>query len=632
MERLSYKPIDQIHQIFKNLGFEASGRYQNYFRYNIITEPETTIIFGLKIPVYLPIQFDFPIELCSFTMSFYFRPRWLDEKFEAFLTQFVSNILDYFNYLYDEYPLNHDFKLTSFESEFQQIFKQIFSSKAPFSLDDNNSEYNLYQMMRLNLIKKDDFFYNHFHEISHLYDEIAKHNYFNQTSEFPAELISNFPYGRENLAIIYCDQTFSEYFIGEPSSISYWSNSTYKNIWIRFGLESHLILPLLQIKSQNNLFNINIIDLVEDWIDYWRSISNEIILFLKSQANINSQFLQPFSERKFLLDKKNFDICYGLFFPTLVLEGFKSFLKTQPKYNKLDHPPQNFHEILYLERLQHARFLFYQDNWLNIEKIITPILNQIDFEKFPNYTIDSYFLLAETSVKLKSFTQAINFLVKALDVAKLGQTSLSKICELHFKIMQYAYYRSNDTIKDKHEQILSKIISSLPNGKKRSKLAIQVELWYAEWEINEDWRDLAENRLLNIKNPGKYKIDYEIKVNYLWAQYFKKKNDLDKMWAYYEKNFKFSKRKNFILGMSYLYYVSEHFLQPNFTQFLYKGFQMLQKAADFFDFRQPRDLFKLTEILTKLIEICFQLHNDELAAQYQKQLSACHSVISFFTL
>ncbi len=542
--------------------------------------------------------------------------------------------MTYYNYLIDEYPLNPYFTLDKFENALNSVFNQIYASKSEISYDDTISDFQAYKPLRNHFLLKFDDFLQISEQLSEIYSYLAEQNCFEMTTNFPPELHSNIPFKKQHLVGVFTNTSHQEYLqeflVGEPGSISFCRDIKYKNIWFRFGIESHVLFPFLQFQLHQSDFQIDWKILIQDWISYGRGFSQEILSFMKEEIEVNSQFLLPFSEQKFLLEKSYFEESYGLFFPILVFEGLKSILHASQINKKQDFEPQNFRDLIYLWRFQRAKFMFYQKDWLNAEQYLLPLLNEIKSNHYPNFCIEICYSLAEISEKLKNYTQGIEYLLKGLEFAKNGTTPILKILHLHFYLMKLAFYRSNEKEKVKHEEILFSVLNDFPNGKEKSKMVLQIELWHIHWDIEEGWLDSAKERLLGIKNPEKYGSDYEIEFNFLWGQFYKKSNNLEQMWKAYEKNFKFSPRKNYFLGLSYLEYVAEYFLQPNYSSFLYRGFQMLQKAAEFFDYHNPRDLLKLSEILAKLIEICFQLHNDDLAIKYQKQLSACHSVISFF--
>lgn len=636
IERLSYKPVKEIEKIINSHGFQKKSFYQKYYRFSILTDPELTIILGFKIPIYIPVKSEIPIELVSFKLSFYFRPRWVDQKFEAHLTQFISELMSFFDIFCEEFPFNHNFNIGGKEEEFLQEFNsylltQNFIEGTISDPQSEISEFQFYKHIRKALASQTAPLNNFIPKLSHTIKEVCSKFNLQRDSSLFHDLKHNIPFLRRNQYFTYTNLDKNEHLLVEPDTVSYWHDITHKHFWIRGGVESFCLFPLNTVQQKLLNVDINLTSLITNWIEYMRGITEKFFHFIDSQVFLDATLLQPFSEQKFLIENKDYLACHGLFFPQLVLEGLTSTIIGTSNWNILDLVPENLKEVNYIDLFQKGEINFYHGDLLKAENILRDLSTKVDFNIFPKFSIKILLLLARISMGLKQYTQGINFLEKALEISKLGFSSLISILEIHFKLMQCSYYRNIENKKEQHEKILQDILENYPNGKEKSKIGIEVTLWYIEWELSEKWFDSVETKLIQLKNAGKYGSNYEIQVNYWWSQFYYLKKDLPKMWAACEKNFKYSPRKNIFIARSYLDYVNQHFLQPNYSSFLYKGFQHLQKILDYLDPQNPEDIFIITEIYGKLIEICFQLHNDDLAREYQQKLTELLQIIEFYT-
>ncbi len=636
IKEVSFKPVDRIHEILTEQGFRQSANYQNYFRYSILTDPEVSIILGFKLPIYLPVQHTYPIELASFNFSFYLRPRWLDDKFvEHKFRQFVTELVDFYNFLLEEYPLNYNFQLSDFESEFLAEISQFLPEIQDFDITDIESESFINQQIRSNVRQKDARLLENMKIYSQNIEKICAGYNFEPSPAPPLELKNNIPFLQRNSFIYFSDANQTENILSEIGSLSYWNDKMIKNIWARCGFESHLEHALLNFQTHRSDFKFDNEELISTLIDYARGISTEFGSFLENESPLENTQLNPFSERKFRLERKNFDNCYGLWLPSLDRDEKYNIVVENSDFKILDSPTKNLSELFYLDRFFQGKMYFFQGNLMQAEKILHLLQADMNYEQFPNFTIQILLLLTKINERLKLHSQAIVFLKKALEISKLGQSPIVLILEIHFKLIQNYFYLNNDDEKINHEDVIQKFMEAYPAGKDKSRIQLELEFWHIQWDMAEDRLNSAENRLGKMKNPGKYGQEFEIRLNYLWAQIYLKKQDLAKMWTSYEKNFKLASRiteKNEYLAKSYWEFVNQHFLQHDYSSFLKNGYMKLLKAIEFLDFREPSQLVSMTDIYSKIIEICLQMKDNDLAMKYQQILTDFHKIIQYYIL
>ncbi|MHA1610506.1 MAG: tetratricopeptide repeat protein [Promethearchaeota archaeon] len=589
---------------------------------------------GFKFPIYLPIQHSYPLELASFNFSFYLRPRWLDDKFEIRFQQFMTDLLDFYNFLHDEYPLNYNFQFTDFESELLAEISKYLPDDQNFDINSNGSESYLYKQIKSNIIEKDTRLLYNIGDCGKNIEKICGDYNFSPSQTPPLELKNNIPYLQRNKFLYYSDPNQTENIMTEPGSISYWNDKMIKNIWTRSGFESYLEHSLLNLQNQSPDFQFNHEKLITTLIDYARGISMEFSTFLETESPLETKLLNPFSERKFRLEQNNFDICHGIWLPSINFTGDMNIVVENSDSDLLDSPAKNLSELSYLDRFFQGKMFFYQNNMMKAENLLHNLQEDIPRDRFPNFTIQILLFLNKINEKLKHHSQAIVYLKRGLEIAKLGHTPIVIILELHFKLIKNYFYQKSDGEKANHENIVQKFIENYPTSKGKSKIQLELDFWYILWDIEEEKIESAEKRLGKIKNPGKLGSEFEIRLNYLWAQIYLKKNDLSKMFTAYEKNFKISSRmsdKNFYMAKSYLEFVNQHFKKPDPSSFLFDGFKKLQKAIDYLDFnRKPSNLILLTEIYSKLIEICLKMKKNDLAIEYQQILADYHKIIQYY--
>ena len=151
MESFPHKEQVKIREIFKQNHYSHSNLYSNKFRYSIVNDPDTTIIFGVKIPIELTISFHVPVELVSFYISIAIRPFWIDPPtlslIDSFTAQF-KNLVE--NTLLQSKAYKYEFHLNEKKEKILELVKKVFSSTESRNCKSNSSRrfFNKYKNSR----------------------------------------------------------------------------------------------------------------------------------------------------------------------------------------------------------------------------------------------------------------------------------------------------------------------------------------------------------------------------------------------------------------------------------------------------------------------------------------------------
>lgn len=459
---------EKIKEILENNHYLNSNLFSAQFRYSIITDPDLTIIFGVKIPIEIPISFHLPVELVSFHISIAIRPFWLDDAtlslIDSFSAQF-RNLVE--NTLFKTKIYNFEFHYEDYEEKIISLLKkyypepsiEIVNPAVPEDYLTNLKIRNSYLQKYKDLEKLNEQFSQDILEISNDF-------HLHPTQNLPPELIHGIPAKRHSQLIMFTRQNPSQYLIEEPGSISYYRDYTLHNVWIRTGFES-LSAPIWYQVFEDQKFRMDY--LIYDWMVYTRGLLRAILPLFDTNTTDYIQRWKNFSEVAFLNKISHDSSIPGLFLPSLFYESSYSFKLIKPEYDLLDAIPCSLVELYAEIKYNHAKSLLKKGHFqesINELSGIMAILNKYHHQKG---SIKVQIELASLENSQQNYSNALKILNQSLDLAKEGDISIELIMKIHRMFIQtYSNLKKPESVQ-KHIRITEVFLKSSNDKEINSK-------------------------------------------------------------------------------------------------------------------------------------------------------------------
>ncbi len=451
MQSIPTKNLEKLHSIFKSEKYSNSCKYSENFRYSIVTEPDLTIILGVKIPITIPISFHLPVELVSFYITLGIRPFWIDDPTINLLQSFAASFRDYIkNNLFQLQPYPYEFNFKDKEDEIKDYLKQLYP--LPSDEQQNSKEFDDFLInltIRDNYIKKYLSIDENLKNFSADVLSIAQDFNLSPVQTLPPEISLGIPKKREFKTVFLNRQKPSQFLIEEPGSITYFRDFIFNNTWIRTGFESNSCLIWYEIFKDQD-FRLDY--LIYDWMVYARGLIKSVLPLFDSQITEYIQRWKNFSDVAFLSNIPRESPIPGLFLPNLFYEIPFSTEIEIPQYLLLKEVPSTLNE-LYAEEIFHNGIELekkghFQESIRNLEE---------SNELLKNFSqndgrVKILLKLAELNLQLQNYSQTLRNLNESIDIVKKGDISLPIIMQIHQHFIHiYSLIKKPESVQEHYD-------------------------------------------------------------------------------------------------------------------------------------------------------------------------------------
>lgn len=468
----------KVEEICQQEGFSQSNNFDKRFRYDIIRDPEYTLILGAKIPVVIPLNHQPPIELVSFYLSFVFRPKRFEEPFIRYMIASFKEVVQKIP------PYTHDFNI-------QSVQEKVLSAVQKYYPDENtvepavfSSEIPCLNFIRDKILKNPASFEQYIYRLSQDVLDIYRDFNLTPTLELAPEFEKGYPRGRENLVVTFHNPDFDDYFIEEPGSIAYWRNYQYKSIWIRVGMQTVTPFIWYEVLDEQK-FHLNY--LIHDWLVFCRALIKPSLSVMDSvqfDTLTNQMYnLKPFSEKQMIQDVQKEKEINALFFPSLYFESKISPDLIHPHFILFESAPSSLEELSSVYDFTRAKVFIQNGNYNAAKQLLLECREKLKKFHHTYGQVKILLRLNEIAMTQDNIVESIALLCEAMDLARSGKIPYNDIVEIHLLVAR-SYAKNNEMEKaDAHFNIAIKFLKALPDSKEITPLLFRAYIEIAKIKL-----------------------------------------------------------------------------------------------------------------------------------------------------
>jgi tetratricopeptide (TPR) repeat protein len=469
MSAFSENSISKLLTIFEEEGYKSRDYWDDLFRVDYLSRPDTMLFFGTKIPIRLPLRHQPPIEIVSFQLSFGIRPRQTNENAENLCRYLATSFKEAVIKLP---PYTHDFNLGPYEGNLSEYIKRYYPDESVTDPELLQSDRKIALFVRDRILHSPNFPETYTPRLSQDILDCFHYFHLSPTDTAPPELTEGFPTGRENAVIFFRNTDFKDYLVEEPGSVTYWRDYHYKNVWIRTAMQTFSPYMLYHaFDSQEYRMNY----LIYDWLVYCRGLIRHLTTIL-DEPQFQSQDLAPFSEVPLLRDHLSKTSLNALFMSPLVTELQLTGKKSQPDSILFESAPQSLEELSAIQDFAQARALIQRGKLSPAQHLLTNAKRKLKKYHHTHGLVNVILKLAETYAEEQKYPDAFSALSECIDLAKSGKIPVDTIIKVHNMLTHIHSLAGNQARAQDQFEIALKFLRSLPSDSKNDALIARTYL------------------------------------------------------------------------------------------------------------------------------------------------------------
>ncbi|MFX0033718.1 MAG: tetratricopeptide repeat protein [Promethearchaeota archaeon] len=442
---LSNNELSNLRTAIEKNGWQIYGYTKNYFRYSI--NKEKTLLFTIKLPVFLPIRINVPFEVVTFRVSIAFKFWDLNQGTNNTIFYVMRMLRD----LAMRVSIEHNFPIKGKESDLLDLLNILMPD--PIKDENENSRIN---RIRISLFNKREKF-NEF-DNSYVADfvKIIKSTGLHPTFKLPWELGRGVPKLRASETLFFSnDEKFDEFFILEKGFFTYLKDLEYNKFYIRSFFDCYTPYIMLNLFNESD-FKLN--EAIGNWIKFSRTLLNSVIEIISLGEIVQNDFLNLRPTRD--LDNTDFELEQHNFpFSPLHYESLISKSELYPIHNDLlNSPPVNFETIESLITYTEAEELIKNYHFDEATDLLNKSLKVFNKNRQRKIVVSILLKLRKIASLLNREEIALNYLQNALAVAKSGEVPIQYIIAIHYKLGKWYFNRQDFVNAMKHFEIMIKFL------------------------------------------------------------------------------------------------------------------------------------------------------------------------------
>ncbi len=405
-----------ISEIFENQKYTSSVRVNDRIIFDI--PGDNIIAASLRVPFFIPDIENPKVPFVEMTISFMIRLKEFNQNNRTFLNYFASRFPELIS---EEFALNHEIEKQDLDK-----LKAIVKQYLPAEYDPTMYYRPYLSKIREKLFEnKKDFF-----KIDGIWseeiEELAPKIGFKPIEGLPLELKNGIPKDKEIRALFYSSNDHENMII-EHGFFSYWGDFTFKNIWIRVGLESYSVYLLYKLYEDN----LQMSPILSNWIYYARNIIHRIEEIYGNY--IFEKDLLPVNRQEFLMKEIPM---IALFKPQLAIEANSENKEklVQRDLSIFNAAPTSFDELISLNLFRQADIMLSNKAIPDALKTYAKALMILTKKNHSKGTVTILRKLAAVAKRSGNLEQAAKYLNNALDQAKKGGVDLDVIFRIQLEL------------------------------------------------------------------------------------------------------------------------------------------------------------------------------------------------------
>jgi len=438
---LSNNELSNLRTAIEKNGWQIYSYTKNYFRYSI--NKEKSLLFTIKLPVFLPLRINVPFEVVNFRASIAFKFWDLNQSTNNTIFYVMKMLRD----LAMRVSIEHNFPIKGKESDLLDLLNILMPD--PIRDENENSRIN---RIRISLFNKREKF-NEF-DSSYLTDfvNIIKSTGLHPTFKLPWELGGGVPKLRASETLFFSnDEKFDEFFILEKGFFTYFKDLEYNKFYIRSFFDCYTPYIIHSLFSETD-FKLD--ETIGNWIKFSRMLLNSVLEIISLGEILQNDFLNLRPTRD--LDNTDYELEQNNFpFSPLHYESLISKSELYPIHNDLlNSPPVNFETIESLNTYTEAEELIKNYHFDEATDLLNNSLKIFNKNRQRKIVVSTLLKLRKIASILNRDEIALNYLQNALAIAKSGEVPIQYIIIIHYKLGKW-YFDKQDFINAmKHFEII----------------------------------------------------------------------------------------------------------------------------------------------------------------------------------